>query len=237
MSELMEQEREYKYAVFSNWVNGLEGEADGEPSLEDVVVDNSYRYPDWPTPQAAQRMMADRLSAGTYMTTFGISSYGHTVYREFLQENPMDKVLLDPRVFLHGTSLIDVLSEAAHCAMDDEKPELVIPFLKGMIETASGGNFAGQKMRKYLNLAVRSNNYDVLRLYVDFINAQTVKGPEDSKETLKEMAHAVAELPEQTYPIRQVEGIDRFERQVLLEDIGHAWIRKSMPVAEIDWLP
>jgi hypothetical protein len=126
------------------------------------------------------------------------------------------------------------LAEAINCAVDEGTSELSSILLLSMIRTAGPENFTDQRMRKYLDTIISTGNSETIRKYVDFMNANTVKGPDDSKEFLKRMAHAVLGMPLKARD--NPTGIDRGERQVLLEDIGHAWIRKSMPTAEINWL-
>lgn len=233
MSETISEERVYKSQIFSDWVNGTQGEAGR--SLKEVIIDSVVRHPDWPTPAGAQRMVRRGMIEGDE-TMAGIYSYGYCVYREFLEEEPpIESVHLDPRVFLDDTDLIDVLAEAAYCAIDDGRAEFVLPFFNGMLDLALAQNFADHTMRKYLTMVMESGNIGVIKTYVKFINEHTVKGPDDSKEFLKKMAHSVAKLPvsNSLHP----GGIGNIEKVELLESIGYAWIRKSMPVAEIDWLP
>jgi hypothetical protein len=149
----------------------------------------------------------------------------------------METVWLDDRMFFAGVDLADVLAEAAHCAIDEGSIEAVRPLFKGVIDAVSVYNFADIKLRKYLPLAIRSNDYEVIETYVDYMNSHTVKGPDDAKEFMKSMSHRIADLPETGLVRRDSPGLDRIQKQVILETIGQSWIRKSMPVAEIDWLP
>lgn len=87
-----------------------------------------------------------------------------------------------------------------------------------------------------MGTVMRSEDAEVIRPYVEFMNANTVKSSPDSKVFLKGMAEAVQRLRVKGL-YRSDPGISPLDRQLLLEDIGHAWIRKGLPVAEIDWLP
>lgn len=93
-------------------------------------------------------------------------------------------------------------------------------------------------MRKYQEVFMRTETYDFIKKYVDYIINHTVKGPESAKVTLKELAHRVKAVPVKSlYLYMNDPGLGEVQQQILLEDIGHGWIRKGMPVAEIDWLP
>jgi hypothetical protein len=105
-----------------------------------------------------------------------------------------------------------------------------------MIHTAQLGNFAGETMKKYIGTVMRSVDVRAIRIYVEFMNEHTPKHTPGSKDFLRQMARAIQGLPEKGM-YREGPGMDPLDKQVLLEDIGHAWIRKALPIAEIDWLP
>lgn len=234
MTELLTEDRTFRSDLFSPIPLGDEGEAADYPSISEVATDEELLHEDWPPAKSARRMGCHILGSDTENIE-AVASYGYTVYRALLdEEKPVDAVYLDPRCFLPETDLLDVLEQTVKCALDDSRDDLVKPTITGMIHTAQGGNFAGDKMRKYIDTVMSSGNADAIRVYVEFMNANTVKGLESSKAFLKRMAYAIQALPDNR---DHTAGVDRLEKQILLEDVGHAWIRKSMPVAEIDWLP
>jgi hypothetical protein len=234
MSETIAEDREFRSPLFSAYPNELEGEA-GDVAGPNGI-DPELQHEDWPNWQSARRA-ARHLLGMEAETTWGVASYGYTVYRA-LQEEPEvpDAVYLDSRCFDTETDLLDVLKEAAECAIDDRNIDLVAPIVTGMIHTANLGNFAGGNMKKYLGTVMRSVDAKAIRIYVEFMNEHTPKHTVGSKDFLKHMAHAVQALPEKGIH-RDDPGLDRLDKQILLEDISHAWIRKAWPVAEIDWLP
>ncbi|HUC95624.1 MAG TPA: hypothetical protein VMR76_01540 [Candidatus Saccharimonadia bacterium] len=232
--ETDDREHAWKSELFSSWCNGSEGEADGFIQVDPNGIDVGLKHEDWPTPQIAQRIFQEQLS-GAEQVSLAIRSYGFRVYRDLLEEEGYENVYLHPAIFMSETNLLDILAEAIKCSVDEEHSELATTLVVSMINTARGGNFADKQMRKYLDVVMASNNFDAIRVYVDFMNDHTVKGPDDAKDFLKRMAHAVRDIPLKS-PVVSDTAIDRVKKQVLLEDIGHAWIRKSMPTAEIDWL-
>jgi hypothetical protein len=228
MSETLLERQEFISDLFISEPIGSEGEADGYPTLVEVGVDQGLQHKYWATEEAG------RLLVGLEST--GVASYGYTVYRDLLREQPMEAVYLDTRSFLRETDLLDVLEETAKTAIAYGNTELVAPIVKGMIDTAQTENFAGDRMRKYMPTVMHSGEIEAIRPYVDFMNVNTVKMLDESKDFLKQMAHSVQALPEKGVHIDD-KGLRRIDKQILLEDIGHAWIRKAMPIAEIDWLP
>lgn len=234
MTELLTEDRTFKSDLFSSIPLGSEGGADGCPSISEVTTDAELAHDDWPTNGSVRRMGRHILGSNSENIE-AVASYGYTVYRALLEEEePLDAVYLDPRCFLPETDLIDVLEQTVKHALDDDRIDLVKPTVTGMVHTAQGDNFAGDKMRKYIDTIMSSGDLDAIKVYVEFMNANTIKSSESSKTFLKRIAHAIRELPDN--PDRTT-SIDRLNKQLLLEDVGHAWIRKAMPVAEIDWLP
>lgn len=222
----------FRSELFSPQPFGSEGEADGLPSLTEVGIDHELKHSNWNAEKAGRHLLGLQSEA-----SWGVASYGYTVYRELLDETePVEAVYLDPRCFLPETDLLDVLEEAAKTAITYNDGHLVPPIVRGMIDTALAENSVGDKMRKYMPTVMLSGDIEAIRPYVDFINSHTVKGLEESKAFLAKMAHAVQALPVKGVHMDDP-GLNRVDKQVLLEDIGHAWIRKGMPVAEIDWLP
>jgi hypothetical protein len=145
-------------------------------------------------------------------------------------------VWLDDRVFFSDVELVDILAEAVNLAIDDGNSVAALAFMKGIINTLSYSKFAGLKLREYLDIAVRSKDFEVITEYVDFINPRTTKGSDDAMEFLKRMPHAIKDI--ETISLRRVDmnSFDHIEKQILLESIGQAWISKSMSVSEINWL-
>jgi hypothetical protein len=221
---------EFVHDIFSTEPLGSDGDADG-PTLEEIGIDLPMRHENWAAEQAG------RVLLGAEEASMGIASYGYTVYRSLLEEPQIpDAVYLEPRCFLQETDLLDVLEETVKIAVTYDHPELVTPIVRGMIDTAGTDNFAGDRMKKYMQTVLDSADVKATYLYVDFMNKNTVKFSQKSKEFLTHMAHAIQALPEKGMH-RSDPGMPRLDKQILLEEIGHAWIRKGMPVAEIDWLP
>ncbi len=229
MSNTIVEDLEFKSALFSPEPYSDEGEADGLPTLSEVGIDQELQHRNWQAEKAGRQLVG--------LESEGVDSYGYTVYRDLLEEDELpDAVYLDPRCFLRETNLIDVLEAAANVAIDYEEIRMIAPIVKGMIHTAQSSHFSGDKMRKYMPTVMRSADINSIQPYVDFINGNTLKGLEESRDILKEMAHAVQALPEKGVH-RDDPGLRRLDKQILLENIGQAWIRKGMPIAEIDWLP
>jgi hypothetical protein len=234
MTELRIKDKVFKSELFSPIPLGDEGEAGDSLPITEVVIDEELHYPDWPTEQGARRLGRHILGSDTENLE-ALASYGYTVYRDLLKEEvAVEAVYLDPRCFLSETDLLDVLEQAAKCALDDNEHELVKPIVTGMIHTAQGANFGGDRMRKYLDTVISSGDLDAIRVYVEFMNKNTTKTSESSKVFLKRMAHMLQAIPDDS---DYTDRVDQLNKMTLLQDIAYAWIQKRMPSAEIDWLP
>jgi hypothetical protein len=245
---MLANERHSYYAGYDadtfEWKSGLFAHPDGYSAQygsygpfdlkpDRTVYDEAFRHEDWPTSNQLGRILEKPM-------TFAVSSYGMAVYRAYQQEEGMNIVMLDDRVFLGGTNLMDVMEEAAHIAMDEGRTEDTPPFLRGIVSAAYTANFADETLVKYQDVFMRTERHDMIREYVEQICRNTVKGPEGAWQRLKSLAHAVQALPTASRRVHfasEDAGLSDLHKQILLEDIGHAWVRKSMPIAEIDFLP
>lgn len=200
------------------------------PNINDIGVDTDLKHKDWPTKESAARMGQEEGSVSP-----AISSYGYAVYREFLRLRPDVDPFLDTQVFAPDTDFIEVLQEAIACAVDDENKAASLKLTEKVLEYAANQNFGTDKMQEYLDFALDTRDPGVIALYVRYMNQNVTKGTDEAKDFMKSMAHGVRDIPIVSF--QDQDGLDRVVKQVLLEEIGQAWIRKSMPVAEIDWLP
>lgn len=193
-------------------------------------VDVDLKSSEWPTVAGLERIAQSEDQLGI---SHAISSYGYSVYKEFQQLDPDTGMYLDDRVFMDGTRLIDVLVEATACAVDDERKDLSVRLLAKVFEYAEATNFGRDEMQDHLDFILDSKDFGMIAMYVRFMNDNLSRHLD--KEFMKRMADKVKGLDERS--AEHQDGIDRLKKQDLLEDIGVAWIRKRMPVAEIDWLP
>lgn len=193
-------------------------------------VDIDLKQPEWPTPTGLERISQSEGESGI---SHAVSSYGYSVYKEFQQIDPEMDTYLDDRVFMDGTRLIDVLVEATACAIDDKRDDLSVRLLAKAFEYAEATNFGRDDMQDHVDFALGSKDSGVISMYVNFMNENLSRHLD--KDFMKEMAHKVLNLDERNQ--EHQDGIDRFKKHELLKEIGMAWIRKGMPVAEIDWLP
>lgn len=229
--EQAEQEP-FEPVLWIDYQNENVGTATDFMKLDGQGVDIAVKDVNWPTPQGVQRIAQSEVDTGI---SPALSSYGFAVYQEFKKLDPEADMYLDDRVFMSGTDLIEVLAEATACAVDDEREDLSSRLLEKTFEYARTTNFGREKMEDYSDFALNSGDLGVTQLYVRFMNDNLNKHLVESKKFMHKMAHTIRDLPEKSF--EEKKGIDRFERQILLEEIGMAWIRKGMPVAEIDWLP
>jgi hypothetical protein len=204
---------------------------DGDSAGDSTSIDEESKLEEWPTADQVARIESGQ-------TSLRISSYGLATYRAFQEEQGIEIVLLDPRVYYAETDLADAMQEAARIAMDEGASENVAPFLRGIIGASTVGNRPGDFLAKYMDVFIESHNPDEIREYVERICEYTVKGTDRSKQTLKTLAHKIKDL-------RNCEDSAGSRTEIILEGeivhwlqtLGYAWIRRSMPVAEIDWLP
>ncbi len=224
------------------WKNALFSHPDGYPSkyggygnfgmeVDEQYIDKEMMHEDWPTLEQMQRVANNQ-------TSLAVSSYGLTAYKAFQEEEGMTIVMLDERVFA-PVNLQEVMQEAANIAMDEGSTEDAIPFLKGIIAAAFTGNFPVESILPFKDTFFRTGRHDMIRLYVENVCNTTVKGPEDSWKRLKDLGNTVKNLAisKNSYFVESKdETFSVLQRQILLEYIAHAWIRRSMPIQELDFL-
>lgn len=230
-SEQTEQEP-FEPVLWIDYDNGSGGSADGLPHIDSIGVDTDLKHKNWPTPAGARRI--GKNTDGREVTP-AISSYGYATYIEFCELDTETDFYLDSRVFVPGTNFTDVLIEATACALDDEKPDVALRLTEKVLEYAGNANFADETMKDYFEFAMATKDDGVIASYVRFMNENITKGPTEAKEFMKKMAHTIQGMEVRGFEAQ--DGMNGIVKQILLEEIGQAWIRKAMPVAEIDWLP
>jgi hypothetical protein len=222
----------FKPELWIDYQNENVGTATAFIDLDGQGVDIAYKHASWPTPQGINRISQNEGDPGI---SHALSSYGFAAYQEFKKLDSETDMYLDDRAFMSGTDLIEVLAEATACAVDDEREDLSSKLLEKTFEYAVQTNFGCEKMKDYSDFALNSGDIGVVQLYVRFMNQRLNKHLEEPKEFMHKMAHTILDLPEKSFENQR--GIEAIDKQILLEEIGMAWIRRGMPVAEIDWLP
>lgn len=193
-------------------------------------VDTAFKHPKWPTEAAAKRIDTESEMA----VPLDVSAYGDAVFRAYkAEDNKPEVVMLDPYAFKEGVSLPDVLAESVQCALDENDSEAVVALLGGFLTLVDASHMQ-PRMRNYLNTAIATDNDEVIAMYVDFAIRYTSRGTDEAQAFMKNMAHAVRDLPQS--------GLYTYEKRfalkaALLQELGMAWIRKAMPPEDIDWLP
>ncbi len=225
---------EWKSAIFSHpegYPSRFGEYGDYGQEIDDQYIDKEMQHEDWPTLEQMKRVANQK-------TSLAVSSYGLRVYRAFQDEEGMTIVMLDERVF-GPVNLQEVMAEAANIAMDEGKTEDALPFLKGVVAAAYSGNFPVNYILPYQETFFRTGRNDMISLYVETVCKNTVKGPNESWQRLKSLGNSLKILPlsDKSYIAKSKdETFTPLQKQLLLEEIGHDWIRKSMPLSEIDFL-
>ena len=235
MSELLSEEMtsiEFKSDLFTSSPMGAEGEAGRSEDWgeESGIADEALQHPNWPAEQAGRLLLG--LSSDN---TSREVNYGYTVYSALRAEENLDQsVYLDSRVFLDDTNLLNVMEEAIKCAASYDDKHLIPSLVKGMLDTAHTFHIQGREQQKYMKTIMESQSPKAISQYVRHMSVNTLKTSPDAKIFLKDMAHTIQTIPTVTRPKN---GVTQTDKQVWLEEIGMAWIRKRWSKDDIDFLP
>lgn len=236
MSETLQDEItdiDFKSDLFAKSPTGADGEAGQAEDWQDAadIADEVLQHSNWPAEEAGRLLLG--LSSDS---TSREVNYGYSVYSALRAEETIDQaVYLDSRVFLDNTNLLNVMEEAIKCATAYNDKRLIQPLVKGMLDTAYTFHIQGRELEKYMETIIGTNSTDAITEYVQYMSINTLKTSPDAKVFLKQMAHSIQAMP---IEVRRPHGnVSETDKQVWLEEIGMAWIRKRWSVTEIDFLP
>lgn len=217
----------------------LEGIYD-ECDLDKEVIDPEHRLDDWPTIMQMQRM------DGNGDPDFAVSAEGLFVYRAMNETPEMEVARLDPGAFSRGLDFMPVLSEAAHCALDEEDPDAVEPLLRGLEEglnrvqasqnsliTYAGlrGSIQEADLADLLSPLVRIGTNESLGRYVMANMEWGKRGSRETAERFREVAELISSTP--PYTVSDNRGVTPDQGQTLLELVHLGWVSMQLPLADM----